>query len=58
MSRKNTALVCALVLALSLGCGVKIISSPTSSLNGANHDEICARLGVDPSLKAVAVLLI
>ena len=28
------------------------------ALNGSDHDQICARLGVDPSLTAVAVLLI
>ena len=46
------------IAASSLGYGVKIISSPTMTLNGANHDAICAKLGVDPSLQAVAVLLI
>lgn len=46
------------IAAVSLGYGVKIVSSPTSALNGANHDQICAKLGVDPSLTAVAVLLI
>lgn len=44
--------------AASLGYGVKIVSSPTMSLNGANHDAICEKLGVDPSYTAVAVLLI
>ena len=46
------------IAAASLGYGVKIISSPTRSLNGADHDQICGRLGVDPSLTAVAVLLV
>ena len=46
------------IAAASLGYGVKIISSPTGTLNGADHDAICERLGVDPSLQAVAVLLI
>ena len=46
------------IAASSLGYGVKIVSSPTMSLNGANHDENCAKLGVDTSLQAVAVLLI
>ena len=48
-----------MVLAASaLGYGVKIVSSPTMSLNGENHDQVCERLGVDTGLKAVAVLLI
>lgn len=46
------------IAAASLGYGVKIISSPTRVLNGENHDAICEKLGVDPSMKAVAVLLI
>lgn len=46
------------IAAASLGYGVKIVSSPTMTLNGEMHDEICEKLGVDPSLKAVAVLLI
>ena len=46
------------IASASLGYGVKIISSPTGTLNGADHDAICERLGVDPSLQAVAVLLI
>lgn len=46
------------IAANALGYGTKIISSPTSSLNGTNHDAICERLGVDPALTAVAVLLI
>ena len=46
------------IAASALGYGVKIVSSPTMSLNGERHDEICARLGIDTSLKAVAVLLI
>ena len=28
------------------------------SLNGTNHDALCEKLGVDPSMQAVAVLLI
>ena len=44
--------------AVSLGYGAKIISSPTMTLNGADHDAICEKLGVDPSLTAVAVLLV
>ena len=48
-----------MVLAASgLGYGVKIVSSPTMSLNGDKHDEICEKLGVDKNLKAVAVLLV
>ena len=46
------------IAASALGYGVKIVSSPTMSLNGEKHDEICEKLGVDTSLKAVAVLLI
>ena len=46
------------IAASSLGYGVKIVSSPTRTLNGENHDELCAKLGVDPSMQAVAVLLI
>ena len=46
------------IAASSLGYGVKIVSSPTMSLNGENHDALCEKLGVDPSMKAVAVLLI
>ena len=46
------------IAAASLGYGVKIVSSPTMTLNGANHDQLCELLGVDPSLKAVAVMLI
>ena len=46
------------IAAASLGYGAKIISSPTRTLNGANHDQICEKLGVDPALTAVAVLLI
>ena len=44
--------------AASLGYGVKIVSSPTMALNGEKHDEICEKLGVDPALEAVAVLLV
>ena len=46
------------IAASSLGYGVKIVSSPTMTLNGQNHDQICEKLGIDTSLKAVAVLLI
>ena len=46
------------IAAASLGYGVKIISSPTMTLNGADHDQICEKLGVDKSLNAAAVLLI
>lgn len=46
------------IAASALGYGVKIVSSPTMSLNGEKHDEICEKLGVDTELKAVAVLLI
>jgi len=46
------------IAAASLGYGAKVVSSPTMTLNGANHDQICEKLGVDPSLTAVAVLLI
>lgn len=46
------------IAASALGYGTKIISSPTMTLNGANHDALCEKLGVDPSLTALAVLLI
>ena len=46
------------IAASSLGYGVKIVSSPTMTLNGGNHDALCEKLGVDPSMQAVAVLLI
>ena len=46
------------IAASSLGYGVKIVSSPTMTLNGEKHDELCTKLGVDPSMQAVAVLLI
>ena len=46
------------IAASSLGYGVKIVSSPTMSLNGENHDALCEKLGVDSSMQAVAVLLI
>ena len=46
------------IAANALGYGTKIISSPTMSLNGENHDALCEKLGVDASLNAVAVLLI
>ncbi len=44
--------------AVSLGYGAKIVSSPTMTLNGTDHDSICEKLGVDPSYTAVAVLLV
>ena len=46
------------IAATALGYGTKIISSPTMTLNGANHDALCEKLGVDPALTAVAVLLV
>ena len=46
------------IAAVSLGYGAKVISSPTMTLNGEKHDQICEKLGVDPSLTAVAVLLV
>ena len=46
------------IAATALGYGTKIVSSPTMTLNGANHDALCEKLGVDPALTAVAVLLI
>lgn len=46
------------IAAVSLGYGAKIISSPTMTLNGADHDQICEKLGIDTSLTAVAVLLV
>ena len=46
------------IAASALGYGIKIVSSPTMTLNGANHDALCEKLGVDSSMQAVAVLLI
>ena len=46
------------IAASSLGYGTKVITSPTMTLNGANHDQICEKLGIDTSLTAVAVLLV
>ena len=46
------------IAASSLGYGVKIVSSPTMTLNGEQHDALCEKLGVDSSMQAVAVLLI
>ena len=46
------------IAASSLGYGVKIVFSPTMSLNGQRHDVLCEKLGVDTSMQAVAVLLI
>lgn len=42
----------------ALGYGAKIVSAPTMTLNGENHDAICEQLGIDTSLQAVAVVLI
>ena len=44
--------------ASALGYGVKIVSSPAMTLNGKDHDRICETLGADPSLTALAVLLV
>ena len=46
------------IAASALGYGTKIISSPTMTLNGTEHDALCEKLGVDPALNAVAVLLV
>lgn len=46
------------IAASSLGYGAKIVSSPSITLNGENHDALCEKLGVDPAYQAVAVLLI
>ena len=46
------------IAAAALGYGTKIVSSPTMTLNGTNHDALCEKLGVDPAFQAVAVLLI
>lgn len=46
------------ITAVSLGYGAKVISSPTMTLNGEKHDQICEEFGIDSSLTAVAVLLI
>ncbi|MCF0231071.1 MAG: nitroreductase family protein [Enterococcus sp.] len=46
------------IAANALGYGVKIVSSTANALNGENHDALCEKLGVDPALTAVAVLLI
>lgn len=46
------------IAAVSLGYGAKVISSPTMTLNGEQHDQTCEQLGVDPTMTAVAVLLI
>ena len=46
------------IAANALGYGTKIISSPTMYLNGADHDALCEKLGVDKAYTAVAVLLI
>ena len=46
------------VAAKALGYGAKIVSSPTMQLNGANHDALCEKLGVDKAYSCVAVLLI
>ena len=44
--------------AASLGYGTKIVSSPTTALNGDDHDALCEKFGVDTAYQAVAVLLI
>ena len=46
------------IAASALGYGTKIISSPTMTLNGAEHDALCEKLGVDTALNALAVLLV
>ena len=46
------------IAANALGYGTKIVSSPTMSLNGDNHDALCEKLSVDPAYQAVAVLLV
>ena len=46
------------IAASALGYGTKIISSPAMTLNGTEHDALCEKLGVDPALNAVAVLLV
>ena len=46
------------IAANALGYGTKIISSPTMTLNGDQHDALCETLGVDKSFTAVAVLLV
>lgn len=46
------------IAASALDYGTKIISSPTMTLNGTEHDALCEKLGVDPALNAVAVLLV
>ena len=46
------------IAANALGYGTKIISSPTMTLNGDQHDALCEALGVDKSFTAVAVLLL
>ena len=46
------------VAANALGYGTKIISAPTMTLNGTQHDALCELLGVDKAYTAVAVLLI
>ncbi len=46
------------IAANALGYGAKIVSAPTMSLNGENHDAICEKLGIDKGLQAVAVVLV
>ena len=46
------------IAATALGYGTKIVSSPTMTLNGANHDALCEQFGVPVSMEAIAVLLI
>jgi hypothetical protein len=63
-SSPNAAFDCGLacenmfIAARALGYGAKIVSSPTMQFNGANHDAICEKLGVDKAYTVVAVLLI
>ena len=60
VSAFDTGLACQnmFIAATALGYGAKIVSSPTLTLNGANHNAICEQLGVDPAYTAVAVLLL
>lgn len=46
------------ITAVSLGYGVRIVSFPARILDREKHDALCQQLGIDPSLQAVAVLLI
>ena len=42
----------------AMGYGSAVITSPLVALNGENHDSWCLQFGVDPEMKAVAVVLI